>query len=108
MLKKPDFCEKFEYHNTRFKTKCKRLRADTSFYNIDWESASLKNIEHSNRELHNGTDSTAKTKPLTIHYLTVIFTSNDREYSIRFKGIKKLNNIWKLGSQIRMREIKNE
>ena len=108
ILKTDDFCEKFDYRNTRFKKKCKRLRMDSTIYDIDWNNISIQKIDYSKNDIHNGTDSTYKTKAIMTNYLNIIFESNNHQYSIELKGIKKLNNSWKIGQQIRMREIKNE
>jgi len=108
ILQADNFCEKFDYRNKKFKKKCEKLRMDTTLFNINWNTASLQNIDYYKKEMNNEKGSNSNTKTLTSHHLIIIFNTNNRKYSIEFKGINKLGNKWKLGQQIRMKEIKNE
>jgi hypothetical protein len=103
-IKDPEFSRKYEYHDKQFKEKCKAIMNDTTEFKVDWKNISLLDVKYSEKEIKSN-DSTSASKSITINYLDIYFLSGQRKYMLRFKGIYKQREIWKLGENMRIREI---
>lgn len=99
-LKDTDFRRKQEHHDRQFKDKCTRIMKGEA--GVDFKDAKLTEVKHIEKplgQMPNG-------MPLVTHYLEIYFTSGDKKYSLLFKGLYKIDDIWKLGEDMRIHEEK--
>ena len=73
-------------------------------FKINWDKISLVKIEHKEKTIEQK-ESSSNLKPITIHFLEIIFKSSNVKYSMLFKGLYNYNGIWKLGEDMRVRKI---
>ena len=107
-MEKEDFPLKQEYHDKKFKEKCKKLMKDTAYFKIDWKEIKLVRVEYYEKELIIEQDSNSKQKPFIRNYLDIYITSKNEEFLLQFKSIYKYNGIWKLGEHVRFNKSKEE
>jgi hypothetical protein len=100
-LKDQDFPRKYAHHQNQFKDKCIRVMRDTMYLKIDWKNTSLLNVELQEKKIprDNGSD------PLIINYLNIYFLSAERKFILQFKGIHLYKGSWKLGDNMRVKDM---
>ena len=96
--KEADFKRKYIYRDSVFQKKCVAIMTGKAGVNFD--SAILKDIKYLEKPL--GQTSTGNALVKT--YLEIYFLSENKKYSLQFKGIHKIDEVWKLGESVRIKE----
>ncbi len=95
------FLKKYEYHDRKFKNKCRDIRNDTIEIKINWDKAILSKVEFYEKPYTNK-DTSDKSKPILVNYLDILFASNSVNYILQFKAIYFNKGIWKLGEHVHL------
>jgi hypothetical protein len=104
-IKDPDFPQKYRVHDEQFKEKCEAIMNDTTELKIDWKNISLLDVKYSEKKIKNNESTTPASKSITINFLDIYLLSGQKKYLLQFKGIYKPKEIWKLGENMRIKEI---
>lgn len=100
--KQPDFPKKYGFHDTQFKQKCTAIMKGEA--GVDFKKATFLELKYYVKEMGVSQDG----KVLNRDYLEIYFMSDNKKYSLLFRSLHKIKNIWKLGENVRIRPAEEE
>lgn len=93
-----EFKRKYISRDSAFVEKCIKIMIGNT--GIDFKNAILVDIKY----VEKAQGQTSDGEVLTRNYLEIHFISENKKYSLQFRDIRKIENVWKLGGSVRIKE----